>query len=86
MKRTLQKTSWSPLEPATEETATENLISESRNEKPLEQFLIDIINRTEDPDVIQAMANYCLIELVMLLCHLLYHSDTINTCSRCVMQ
>ena len=75
------------MEPATEHTATENLISviESRNERPLEQFLIDFINRTEDPDVIQAMAK--LLSLLVgdaalsSVVPFRYHQHLLQTCA-----
>ena len=84
--KTLQKTSLSPLEPATEHIAMENLTSviESRNERPLEQFLIAFINRTEDPDIIEAMAK--LLSLLVgdaaltSVVPFRYHQHVLQTC------
>ena len=61
--KSLNKNGLNILDCQTEEVASTILTEEiiSRNEKPLEDFIFTFINRTENPDLIHAMAQFLLL-------------------------
>ena len=63
--KTLNKTGLKILDYETQEVATARLTEEilSINEEPLEDFILTFINRTKDPDLIQAMTQFLLLLL-----------------------
>ena len=63
--KTLNKTGLKILDYETQEVATARLTEEilSINEEPLEDFILTFINRTKDPDLVQAMAQFLLLLL-----------------------
>ena len=85
--KTLNKTELKILDYETQEVATARLTEEilSINEEPLEDFILTFINRTKDPDLVQAMAQFLLLLLgdaamSSILPHR-YHKHILDTCS-----
>ena len=85
--KTMNKTGLKILDCAMQEIATARLTEEivSINEEPLEKFILAFINRTKDPDLIQAMAQFLLLlvgdaAMSLVLPHR-YHKHILDTCS-----
>ena len=61
--KTLNKTGLKILDYKIQKIATARLTEEilSTDEEPLEEFILTFINRTQDPDLIQSMAQFLLV-------------------------
>ena len=85
--KSLNKNGLNILDCQTEEVASTILTEEilSRNEKPLEDFIFTFINRTENPDLIHAMAQLLLLFVgdaaMSSVLPKRYHEHILDTCS-----